>query len=159
MPVGLENVTVQCNFRESQIIGLIAKGFYEAEDIAKELQTSSASIKNGLSKIYRKLHLDGGTKAKKIRLAILIHRLMEPPPPMSDWEKERFEYLLSPRERRIALMVANGATNEEIAKVFYSTRQAIRQDLQRLFNKLGFWNRVELAVWASFKIDASPLIQ
>jgi DNA-binding CsgD family transcriptional regulator len=52
---------------------------------------------------------------------------------------------LTPRQRRIALMAADGATNAEIAQALFITRGTVEMHLGRAYAKLGIGSRRELA--------------
>lgn len=54
---------------------------------------------------------------------------------------------LTDRERQIAALVREGLTNAEIGERLGTTQYAVRNHLRRVFDKLGIWNRVELALW------------
>lgn len=49
------------------------------------------------------------------------------------------------RERKVAELVASGYSNREIAAELKVTSQVVKNVLHSLFDKLGIWNRVELA--------------
>ena len=53
----------------------------------------------------------------------------------------------STQEHRVIELVAQGLTNREIAKVMDATEFAVKNRLKAIYNKLGFSNRVELALW------------
>jgi DNA-binding CsgD family transcriptional regulator len=52
---------------------------------------------------------------------------------------------LSPAERRVALLVADGLTNIEVAEKLYLSRHTVDSHLRRIFVKLEINRRVELA--------------
>jgi len=62
---------------------------------------------------------------------------------------------MSPREQlsfteiRIATMVWKGHTNPEIAQVVGTTEQVIKNHLRNVFDKLGVWSRLELALYVA----------
>jgi DNA-binding CsgD family transcriptional regulator len=56
---------------------------------------------------------------------------------------------LSPAQRRIAELVAQGYPNKEIARQLKIKEQSVRNELSRIFKKMGIWNRVELALLLS----------
>jgi len=53
---------------------------------------------------------------------------------------------LSPAQRRIAELVAQAYPNREIARKLKIKEQSVRNELSRIFKKMGVWNRVELAL-------------
>jgi non-specific serine/threonine protein kinase len=55
--------------------------------------------------------------------------------------------LLSNRERQVAVLVAQGLTNREIAETLSLTRRTIGTHLEHIFAKLGVQARAEVAVW------------
>ncbi len=55
-------------------------------------------------------------------------------------------YQLSPAQRRIAEYVAQAYPNKEIARSLKIKEQSVRNELSRIFKKMGVWNRVELAL-------------
>ena len=55
--------------------------------------------------------------------------------------------LLTEKEIQIAALVFQGQTNREIAAQFGITEQVVKNHLRRLFDKLGVWSRLELAVY------------
>jgi DNA-binding CsgD family transcriptional regulator len=54
---------------------------------------------------------------------------------------------LTPREVQVATLVFEGHTNREIAKVVGTTEQVIKNYLRGIFDKLGVWSRLELALY------------
>jgi DNA-binding CsgD family transcriptional regulator len=53
---------------------------------------------------------------------------------------------LSPAQKRIAELVAQAYPNREIAQRLKIKEQSVRNELSRIFRKMGIWNRVELAL-------------
>ena len=56
---------------------------------------------------------------------------------------------LTEEETQIAALVFQGQTNREIAAQFGMTEQVIKNHLRGLFDKLGVWSRLELAVYVA----------
>jgi DNA-binding NarL/FixJ family response regulator len=62
---------------------------------------------------------------------------------------------MSPREQlnyteiRIATLVWQGRTNPEIAWVVGTSEQVIKNHLRNVFDKLGVWSRLELALYVA----------
>jgi two-component system, NarL family, nitrate/nitrite response regulator NarL len=55
---------------------------------------------------------------------------------------------LSDREKQIAQFVAQGFRNKEIARRLFISEQTVKNHLHNIFEKLGFSDRLELALWA-----------
>ncbi len=53
----------------------------------------------------------------------------------------------NPREHAIIQLVAEGCKNREIADSLGTTEHVIKNYLRVIYDKLGLWNRVELALW------------
>ncbi|HEY7354290.1 MAG TPA: helix-turn-helix transcriptional regulator [Terriglobales bacterium] len=56
---------------------------------------------------------------------------------------------LSAKEIQVATMVWQGKTNPEIAAVLGCTEQVIKNQLRGVFDKLGVWSRLELALYVA----------
>lgn len=56
---------------------------------------------------------------------------------------------LSRTEVRVAGLVWQGHTNPEIAVRFGTTEQVIKNHLRTIFDKLGVWSRLELALYVA----------
>ena len=53
----------------------------------------------------------------------------------------------SEREQRVIELVAEGLKNREVAEAIGSTEHVVKNYLRVIYDKLGLWNRVELALW------------
>lgn len=53
----------------------------------------------------------------------------------------------SEREQYIIQRVAEGCKNREIADSLGTTEHVVKNYLRSIYDKLGLWNRVELALW------------
>jgi DNA-binding NarL/FixJ family response regulator len=51
------------------------------------------------------------------------------------------------RERRVIQLVAQGLKNKEVADEIGTTEHVVKNYLRVIYDKLGLWNRVELALW------------
>jgi DNA-binding NarL/FixJ family response regulator len=51
------------------------------------------------------------------------------------------------RERRVIALVAQGLKNCEVAEALGTTEHVVKNYLRVIYDKLGLWNRVELALW------------
>ncbi len=55
--------------------------------------------------------------------------------------------ILNSREERVTELVAQGLTNGQVARSVGTTEHVVKNYLQSIYDKLGLWNRVELALW------------
>jgi DNA-binding NarL/FixJ family response regulator len=55
---------------------------------------------------------------------------------------------LSPRERQVAALVADGLSNREIAERLVLSERTAQNHVQHILGKLGFANRAQIAAWA-----------
>ena len=53
----------------------------------------------------------------------------------------------SEREHRVIELVAQGLKNSEVAEIIGTTEHVVKNYLRVIYDKLGLWNRVELALW------------
>ena len=53
----------------------------------------------------------------------------------------------SEREQRVIELVAQGLKNREVADAIGTTEHVVKNYLRIIYDKLGLWNRVELALW------------
>jgi DNA-binding NarL/FixJ family response regulator len=53
----------------------------------------------------------------------------------------------SQREQRVIELVAQGLKNKEVAREIGTTEHVVKNYLRTIYDKLGLWNRVELALW------------
>lgn len=51
------------------------------------------------------------------------------------------------REHRVIELVAQGLKNREVADEIGTTEHVVKNYLRTIYDKLGLWNRVELALW------------
>jgi DNA-binding NarL/FixJ family response regulator len=56
---------------------------------------------------------------------------------------------LTDREIKVATLVWQGRTNSQIARALKTSEQKIKNQLRRVFDKLGVWTRLELALYVS----------
>ena len=62
---------------------------------------------------------------------------------------------MTPRERltakeiQIAILVWEGLTNREIGRIVATSEQVIKNHLRSIFDKLGVWSRLELAMYVA----------
>ena len=58
---------------------------------------------------------------------------------------------LTEREREVAVLIAQGKANREIAEILVVNYRTIEKHIENILSKLGFTSRAQIAVWASEK--------
>jgi non-specific serine/threonine protein kinase len=58
---------------------------------------------------------------------------------------------LTPRERQVAVLVARGYSNPEIAHALVISERTVTTHVTNIFSKLGFTSRTQIASWATAK--------
>ena len=53
----------------------------------------------------------------------------------------------SARQQQVIELVAQGLKNSEVADAIGTTEHVVKNHLRMIYDKLGLWNRVELALW------------
>ena len=53
----------------------------------------------------------------------------------------------SEREQRVIQLVAQGLKDRDVAREIGTTEHVVKNYLRVIYDKLGMWNRVELALW------------
>jgi DNA-binding NarL/FixJ family response regulator len=64
----------------------------------------------------------------------------------------------SEREQRVIQLVAQGLKNREVADEIGTTEHVVKNYLRVIYDKLGLWNRVELALWYESRHIQSPMV-
>ena len=58
---------------------------------------------------------------------------------------------LTGRERQVAMLIAQGKSNREIAEMLVVTVRTVEAHITRILDRLGFKSRTEIAAWAVSK--------
>jgi ATP/maltotriose-dependent transcriptional regulator MalT len=101
--------------------------------------------------------MDGDEAARRLALSIFeylgaqpavekVHNILRPVP-QRQLEREKFGGL-SEREREVAVLIAQGKSNRQIAETMTVGVKTIETYVTRILNKLGFDSRVQIATWA-----------
>ncbi len=64
----------------------------------------------------------------------------------------------SEREQRVIELVAEGLKNKEVAEAIGTTEHVVKNYLRVIYDKLGLWNRVELALWYESRRSPSAYV-
>ena len=70
--------------------------------------------------------------------------------------KDRGRGYPSEREQRVIELVAQGLKNREVANEIGTTEHVVKNYLRIIYDKLGLWNRVELALWYEARRQEVP---
>ncbi len=62
-------------------------------------------------------------------------------------ERQGTKGIRNRREQAIIELVAQGLKNCDVAEALGTSEYAIKNHLRTIYDKLGLWNRVELALW------------
>jgi non-specific serine/threonine protein kinase len=124
---------------------------------------SAATAASGLGTArYVELHAAGVTRplAQIAALAITgADVLPEPPDPRSTGEDAdgwQGSEALTSRERQIAVLVARGLSNREIAARLVISKRTVDAHVNHIFAKLGLSSRVQLTIWLRDRVPARP---
>jgi DNA-binding NarL/FixJ family response regulator len=67
----------------------------------------------------------------------------DPPPADAGWGR------LSPREREVSRLIAQGLTNRQIARALAITEKTVGSHVDHIMTKLDLRSRTRIAVWAT----------
>jgi DNA-binding NarL/FixJ family response regulator len=127
---------VKVTRRDQQVLHLLTQGCSNKE-IGGELKISPLTVKHHLRKLFLQAGILDGRK--RIKLARCAHEdkvtVMTPCA------------ILNLMESQISILVWDGLTNREIAKIVGTSEQMIKNKLSRAFDKLGVWSRLEMVMY------------
>ena len=86
------------------------------------------------------------TEGRRMTMDEVIAHALEQPPPVADVRRQASTPVrdrLSPREREVLGLVAQGKSNREIADVLVVTEHTAKYHVAQLLNKLGAGSRAE----------------
>jgi DNA-binding NarL/FixJ family response regulator len=129
---------VKVTAREQQVLNLLMQACTNKE-IGRELSISLRTVKQHLRMLFVRVGIDDGSK--RVKLARHAHK--GEGAVMTPCEG------LGPKENQISVLVWEGLTNRAIGKIVGTSEQAIKNHLRSVFDKLGVWNRLELAMYVA----------
>ena len=135
-----ERATPPLTPRERLVADLASRGYTNVQ-IAYETGLGVETVRSHLSHVYGKLGVRGRND-----LPFELDRRQSPPPPDLD-EVERLREpgsLLTPAEWRVAVLVARGCSNREVATALEVGLSTAKRHLKSVFHKVGVHRRSEL---------------
>jgi two-component system, NarL family, nitrate/nitrite response regulator NarL len=118
---------------------------------ARGVYARSDSDVSMLSKCIRRV-AEGQVWADSKQLHFLLEAFAKPDVPQ-DTVRNRSLSLLTAREETVVRLVAEGMGNREIAQHLSLSEHTVKNYLFRIFEKLGFSNRVELVLYAIARLN------
>ena len=64
--------------------------------------------------------------------------------------------MLTPREREVALLVAQGLTNRQISSTLSISERTAGNHVGRILGKLGLYSRTQIASWVTERVLLGP---
>ena len=137
--------------REQQMVELLLLGCDNAE-IAAQLKMALRTVKAHFNRLFLRFGITGlGNQASETRYLVVQEASMS--------EIGRYgNRVPSEREYRVIELVAEGLKNKEVAEAIGTTEHVVKNYLRVIYDKLGLWNRVELALWFESRRDASVML-
>jgi DNA-binding NarL/FixJ family response regulator len=137
--------------RNQQVVALFLQGYDNAE-IAARLKISLRTVKAHFRKMFLIFGITGGVK--RVKLAVALYRgTQHPSDPKIISTGIRTENNLyrnrdlTGREKHVVALISSGLTAFQAGREIGTTTYVIKKYLCRIYDKLGLWNRVELALW------------
>jgi DNA-binding NarL/FixJ family response regulator len=109
-------------------------------EIAERLDIAKQTVKYHLTHLYRR---HGG---KRVHLVLALERQIQRQTPAPFSHRSDSPYL-RPLEWEVMRLVSSGCKNRGIADALGLSKGVVANYLRRIYDKLSFSNRVELAMW------------
>jgi DNA-binding NarL/FixJ family response regulator len=128
--------SVRLGPREQQIVELLLQGCDNAEIAEDGAQNREGSFQPDVSPFRNHRR----NQASETRDHVIPEAIM--------FKNERYGTRTpSERENRVIELVAQGLKNRDVADAIGTTEHVVKNYLRVIYDKLGLWNRVELALW------------
>ena len=109
--------------------------------IAKEVGSPVRTVKMRIQRLCGIFGIAGG-RVNRVRLTkVLLAASGHIPAPQT------VDHGLSAKEAAIVAWVCEGLTNAEVAALTHTTRNGVGKYLQSIYDKVGMFSRLELAIW------------
>jgi DNA-binding CsgD family transcriptional regulator/tetratricopeptide (TPR) repeat protein len=113
-----------------------------------EAEAEFTAVRNIITELTGSIQ-DQTLRENFLERAIILIPLLPPTSPRQV-EKEAFGGL-TVREREIAVLIAQGESNREIAKMLVLSERTVETHVTNILSKLGLTSRARIAVWAANK--------
>ena len=130
---------IQLTPRERDIVELLLLGCDNTE-ISKNLNIAPRTVKAHFSLLYLRFGIVDGIKRVKLYNLVVSEAFMR---------TDRGDKSVDANERKqqVIELVARGLNNRQMAVVMRTSEHVIKTNLRSIYDKLGLWNRLELALW------------
>lgn len=130
---------IQLTPRERDIVELLLLGCDNTE-ISKNLNIAPRTVKAHFSRLYLRFGIVDGIKRVKLCNLVVSEAFMRTDRGYNPIDGDE-------RERQVIELVAQGLNNRQMAIVMRTSKHVIKNNLRSIYDKLGVWNRLELALW------------
>lgn len=125
--------------RDSQVLDLLIQGA-DNKEIGAELNISPRTVKQHLRTLFLRAGIRDGSK--RTRLAMMYRAIKGVTIPSGLTRSNN----LTAREEEAFRLVVTGRSNKQAADELSVTLQVFKNHLRVIFDKMGVWNRTELAM-------------
>jgi len=125
--------------RERDIVELLLLGCDNTE-ISKNLNIAPRTVKAHFSRLYLRFGIVDGIKRVKLCNLLGAEVAMR-----SDRGDPSF--VVGERRHQVIELVAQGLNNHQMAVLMGTSVHVIKNSLRTIYDKIGVWNRLELALW------------
>lgn len=125
--------------RERDIVELLLLGCDNAE-ISNKLNIAPRTVKAHLSRLYLRYGINDGIKRVKLCSLVVSEKFL-----CSDDVTKVVD--ADQRKQQVMELVAMGLNNRQMAVAMGTSEHIIKTALRSIYDTLGLWNRLELALW------------
>jgi DNA-binding NarL/FixJ family response regulator len=136
---GWQREGVRLTPRERDIVELLLLGCDNTE-ISKKLNIAPRTVKAHLSRLYLRFGINDGIKRVKLCNLVVSGELL-----CSDQLPKAVH--ADQRKQQVMELVAIGLNNRQMAAAMGTSEHIIKSNLRYIYDTLGLWNRLELALW------------
>ena len=130
---------IQLTPRERDVVELLLLGCDNTE-ISKNLNIAPRTVKAHFSRLYLRFGIADGIKRVKLCNLLSAEGFMST-------DRSDKAFLVSERKQQVIELVAQGLNNRQMAVLMGTSEHVIKNYLRSIYDKLGLWNRLELALW------------